>query len=183
MSYTPLKSINTFGATAVTTRVEAQTVKFTSFLIAAANPNRKQLIVLTHGSGNLHLSYFSPATYVTPVELFMHDTYIEDRYTGAVYGMFHSAPYGTATAVTFHDANDMVMMTSHGRNNNEIVEFDTITTTTGISINTPYYVVNEMENSFQLSLTLGGAVIALTNDGTGALDPLTGFVIITEISI
>lgn len=173
----------TLGATAVTTRVEAQDVLYTSFLIMAANPNRKELIVLSHGSGSLHLAFFTPATYVTPIELFTHDTWVEERYTGAVYGKFHTAPYGTLTAVTFQDSGDTVTMAGHARNDNEVVSFTSITTTTGISINTKYYVINETENTFQLSLTSGGGAITLTTNGTGELHALTGFVNICEVSV
>lgn len=180
----PIPVTSNMGATAVTTRVEAQDVLYASFLIKAANANRKELIVLSHGSGSLHLCFFNPATYVSPIELFFHDVWVEDRYTGDVYGKFHTPPYGTLTAVTFQAAANTVTMAGHGRTNNELVSFTSITTTTGINTSTNYYVIDETENTFKLSLTSGGTEIdLLTGDGTGLLHPLTGFCIITEISL
>lgn len=37
----------------------------------------------------------------------------------------------------------------------------------GLSLNTDYYVIAPAANTFQLSLTLGGAVVDITTDGTG----------------
>lgn len=75
---------------------------------------------------------------------------------------------GTASAtVTFTDATDLVTLNNHGLTNGCKVEFKTITTTTGISINTPYFVISATTNTFQLSSTLNGAALPLTNNGTG----------------
>jgi len=75
----------------------------------------------------------------------------------------------TAIAVSFQDTGDTVTLNNHGLSNGNIVSFPSITTTTGITINTPYYVVNATTNTFQVSLTLGGSVIVLTTDGTGTV--------------
>lgn len=174
--------LNTFGTTAATTRIEAIDVLYNSFLIKAANVLRKELIVLSHASGSMHLAFSSSATYVTPIELFFHDVWVEDRYTGDVYGIIHHPPYGTATAVTFQDDGDTVTFAAHGRNNNEKVKFTTVTGTTGITAGPLYFVRNETENTFQLSSTLGGDIIALTTNGTGAMHPLTGFITIMEVT-
>lgn len=40
---------------------------------------------------------------------------------------------------------------------------------TGLSADTPYFVINTSGNSFQLSLTSGGAAIAITADGSGSI--------------
>ena len=76
----------------------------------------------------------------------------------------------TARAVTFTDAGDLVNLANHGLVNGNIVSFTTIVTTTGITVLTPYYVVNANTNGFQVSLTLGGAPIALTNNGSGTIN-------------
>ena len=80
-----------------------------------------------------------------------------------------NTPLTTAIAVTFTDSTDTVDLTAHGLSNGDEVSFATIVTTTGISINTIYYVVNATANDFQVSLTFGGAAIALTSNGTGTL--------------
>lgn len=72
-------------------------------------------------------------------------------------------------SVTLTDTGDLVTFAAHGLQNGDKVFFSVITTTTGISINTPYYVVNATTDTFQVSLTSGGAAQALTTDGTGTL--------------
>jgi surface protein len=78
-------------------------------------------------------------------------------------------PLTTAVACTFTDAGDLVGLTSHGLSNDDVVSFPSITTTTGLVINATYYVVSATTNTFQVSGTLGGTALALTNNGTGTL--------------
>lgn len=80
-----------------------------------------------------------------------------------------NTPLTTAIAVTFTDSTDTVDLTAHGLSNGDEVSFATIVTTTGISVNTIYYVVNAATDNFQVSLTLGGAAITMTSNGTGTL--------------
>jgi hypothetical protein len=72
--------------------------------------------------------------------------------------------------VTFTDAGDLVTSTNHGLWAGAVVRFTNITTTTGISLATDYYVVNPTTNTFQLALTPGGAAVALTTNGTGIME-------------
>ena len=78
---------------------------------------------------------------------------------------------GTDAPVTFTDSTDTVNRTAHGYTNGMTVRFYNIVTTTGLSENTPYYVVNATANTFQVSATVGGSAIALTNDGSATLLP------------
>lgn len=71
---------------------------------------------------------------------------------------------------TFTDSGDLVGAVAHGLVNGDIVMFNEITTTTGISVNTNYYVVNKNTDDFQVSLTSGGSAIALTTNGTGYIN-------------
>jgi hypothetical protein len=73
----------------------------------------------------------------------------------------------TQGAVTFTDSTNTVNKNSHGRLDGETVSFASITTTTGITVGQVYYVINATENTYQLSETLNGSVINLTNDGSG----------------
>lgn len=73
------------------------------------------------------------------------------------------------TAVTFTDVGDTVTLASHGLTEGRTVRFTTIVTTTGIAINTTYFVRNPTANTFQLSTTATGAIINLVNNGTGTL--------------
>lgn len=75
----------------------------------------------------------------------------------------------SAAAVTFQDTGDTVTRTAHGLTNGTRVSFATITSTTGISTYTPYYVVNAAANTFQVALTAGGSALALTTDGSGTV--------------
>jgi len=75
----------------------------------------------------------------------------------------------TAIAVSFQDSGDTVTLNAHGLVDGKIVSFPSVVTTTGIAINTPYFVVNSTTNTFQVSLTLGGSAIALTANGTGTV--------------
>jgi len=79
-------------------------------------------------------------------------------------------------AVTFQDTGDTVTKTAHGLMNGDVVTFSVITTTTGIVINTDYFVVSSAANTFQVSALEGGSAIALTTNGTGTLDE--GFAIV-----
>ena len=75
----------------------------------------------------------------------------------------------TAQTVSFQDSGDTVTLNGHGFTNGNIVSFPSITTTTGITINTPYYIVGATTDTFQVSLTLGGSAIALTTNGSGTV--------------
>jgi uncharacterized phage protein gp47/JayE len=81
------------------------------------------------------------------------------------------SPYdGTATrAVTLTDAGDLVTLNGHGMLNGYPVVFESITSTTGISAGTTYYVVSSTTNTFQVSATVGGTALALTTNGSGVL--------------
>lgn len=71
--------------------------------------------------------------------------------------------------VVFQDAGDMVIISDHGFGGGEIVTFTTIFDTTGISVNTAYYVINPTLNTFQLATILGGSPINLITNGTGTI--------------
>lgn len=71
-------------------------------------------------------------------------------------------------AVTFTDAGDVVTTGQpHGLYINDRVVFGTITSTTGLTAGTTYYVVGVASTTtFTISATLGGAVLALTTNGS-----------------
>jgi TP901-1 family phage major tail protein len=75
--------------------------------------------------------------------------------------------YGFSGAVTFQDSGDTVTFNNHGLANGDVVRFSVIGTTTGIVINTNYYVVGATTNTFQLAAVRGGTALVLTTDGTG----------------
>ena len=73
--------------------------------------------------------------------------------------------------VTFTDSGDLVNRASHGLGNGTAITFNSITDTTGISVDTTYYVKSATTNTFKLALTSGGTTIALSTNGTGKLAP------------
>jgi hypothetical protein len=70
---------------------------------------------------------------------------------------------------TFQDTGDTVTITGHTFSNGEMVAFSEINTTTGISVDTPYYIVSTATNTFKVATIYGGTALALTTDGTGKL--------------
>ncbi|GEM_PF-2130183 len=104
--------------------------------------------------------------------------------TGLASGM---EVYGTglslARAVTFTDAGDLVNRAAHGLANGMKISFSSITSTTGIAVNTPYYVVNKTNDTFQVSLTLGGVAIALVTNGSGNLIAIPTIVTVNSNNI
>jgi len=90
--------------------------------------------------------------------------------TGLAVGMLVTGTgVSTAVAVTLQTGGNTVTRTAHGIANDTPVSFATLVTTTGIIINTRYFVINTAANTFQLALTAGGAAITLTNNGSGTL--------------
>ena len=72
-------------------------------------------------------------------------------------------------AVTFNATTDTVSRTNHGYQNGMPVSFAEITTTTGITVDHNYYVINATSSTFQISSSIGGTAVNFTNDGSGYL--------------
>ena len=92
--------------------------------------------------------------------------------TGIAVGMQitgSGTPLTTARAVTFTDIGDLINLASHGFINGDEVSFSSIVTTTGIISNKIYYVINATTSAFQIAATSGGAVLPLTNNGSGTM--------------
>jgi surface protein len=79
------------------------------------------------------------------------------------------SPLTTPVAVTFQDTGDTVTLNSHGLENGDEVSFATIVTTTGLDLNTIYYIINKTTNTFQVATTSGGSALPLTTDGSGTM--------------
>lgn len=77
--------------------------------------------------------------------------------------------YKETDSVSFQDTGDTVTLNSHGISAGAIVAFTSITSTTGISTNTNYYVVNPTTNTFQVASSIGGSALALTTNGSGTM--------------
>jgi hypothetical protein len=77
--------------------------------------------------------------------------------------------YKETDSVTFQDAGDTVTLNNHGIAAGTAISFTSITSTTGISTNTLYYVVNPTTNTFQVATSVGGSALALTTNGSGTM--------------
>jgi surface protein len=75
----------------------------------------------------------------------------------------------TDAPVTLTDAGDLIGRTAHGYTNGMAVQFYNIVTTTGLTAGQTYYVINATANDFQVSATVGGSAVALTNNGSATL--------------
>jgi surface protein len=89
-----------------------------------------------------------------------------------------NSPLTTARAVSF-STGSVVTIANHGLSNDDEVSFATIVTTTGIIINTIYYVVNAASGTFQVAATVGGVALTLTGTGSGTMLHRTEIVSIT----
>src|SRR5436305_1236486 len=97
---------------------------------------------------------------------------LEDLARGLALGLSKAAVQlaSTAVACTFTDAGDLVGLTAHGFSVGDVVVFPSKVTTTGLTINTRYFVKTVPDaNSFTISATSGGSTVALTTDGTGTV--------------
>lgn len=79
------------------------------------------------------------------------------------------------TGVTANVTTDSIGFTNHGYEEDDRVLFTTTNTLpAGISPGVQYYVVGVSQNFFQISLTLGGAPVDITDTGTGTHTAATG---------
>lgn len=72
------------------------------------------------------------------------------------------------TGVTGVAATDVFTKTAHGWANGKTVVFASLTGGTGLALGTVYYIIGATANTFQLSLTVGGAAVNFTTDVTDA---------------
>ena len=94
------------------------------------------------------------------------------------------SPLSSPVAVTFQDTGDTVTLVAHGLENGDEVSFAAITSTTGLALNTIYYIVNKTTDTFQVASTIGGSPLPLTTDGSGTMRHRTEIVsIVANTSI
>jgi hypothetical protein len=83
----------------------------------------------------------------------------------------NAALVGTDKPVTFTASTNTVNLTAHGFATGTAIPFFNIVSTTGLVQGRRYYVVNPAANTFQVSDTIGGSPVTLTNDGSATLLP------------
>ncbi|NUK07469.1 DUF5309 family protein [Streptomyces lunaelactis] len=70
------------------------------------------------------------------------------------------------TAATTTAATDVVAETAHGLVNGDRVRVEVLTGSAGLTDGGSYYVITASANDFELALTVGGAPVDITSDGT-----------------
>lgn len=92
-------------------------------------------------------------------------------FLGSMFGL------DTGTAITLDNATDTANLVAHGLADDTILELSNSggALPAELAVKTKYYVVNAGADTFQLSLTKGGAVVAFTSDGTGTHNSHTKF--------
>lgn len=70
----------------------------------------------------------------------------------------------TKSVSTTNSPLNLITYNSHGLSNGDEVAFNSVTTTTGITLNTIYYVISATTNNFKISTTPGGSEVVF---GTG----------------
>lgn len=92
----------------------------------------------------------------------------------------YGAHNGYQSVVTADAGADTITWTAHGHSAGDSGQFTTTNTLPGgLSLATTYYIINPTTNTFQVSLTAGGAAVNITTTGmgthtftTGSADPL-----------
>jgi len=138
----------------------------TNIINSVGKPATAATLTLTNNWGNPTAVSLSAAAVDGSTTMLMAST------TGLTVGMEFlgvGSALTIAAAVTLQDTGDTVTRTAHGLSNGDEVSFATLVTTTGISINIIYFVINATTNTFRLALTAGGSAIVLTTDGSGTI--------------
>jgi hypothetical protein len=78
-------------------------------------------------------------------------------------------------SITFVDSTNRVNLTAHQFQNGDLITFAEVvsdqgpSSSVGVTINTPYYIINRTTNDFQISSSIGGTPINFISNGTGKL--------------
>ncbi len=75
----------------------------------------------------------------------------------------------TGVAISLLNSGSQIVFNNHGLPSGTMVSFSGIVTTTGLTANKIYYVINPLTNSFQISETLGGSQFSFSNDGSAQI--------------
>jgi hypothetical protein len=75
---------------------------------------------------------------------------------------------GTGVATTGEDVDDLIDETGHGLTDGDQIEFSALTGGSGLAIDTTYYVVSSLTDTFQVAATKGGSAIDFGSDITAA---------------
>jgi hypothetical protein len=75
-------------------------VSLTSVVLIAANPDRKEVIIRNDSNHNMYIFHGATATLTSAIRLRKEDTFIEDKYTGVISGIWDSVAGGGNAEIT-----------------------------------------------------------------------------------
>ena len=75
-------------------------VSLTSVVLIAANPDRKEVIIRNDSNHNMYIFHGATATLTSAIRLRKEDTFIEDKYTGIISGIWDSVAGGGNPEIT-----------------------------------------------------------------------------------
>jgi hypothetical protein len=127
-----------------------------SFQIASGNTNFGSEIAMYTGTGIGGYKFDFNKLKVTAVGTANRLIFIEWYETRKALGI----------AATSQNVGDTITKNTHGLANGTKLMLTILTGTGGLSATVVYYVISTALNTFQVSLTLGGAAVAITSDGT-----------------
>jgi len=135
-----------------------------------------------HEQGNGDVFYINQVDAPLRIAIAQNTTAVAISDTAITVGADWISKFSTPTTATFTADNTTDTFTSaaHGLSNGTIVMVKNAggALPAGLSANTQYYVISAATNTFQLSLTSGGAAVDITTNGTGTQTFSTGFVYI-----
>jgi hypothetical protein len=78
-------------------------------------------------------------------------------------------PLTTPISAAFDGTTDVVTLTSHGLSSGDMISFNPILSSLGISAKQIYFVINETVNTFQVASSFAGTPMNIINNGVGAM--------------
>lgn len=109
--------------------------------------------------------------------------YSNDTYAPLLTVCLGKFGYGTGATFTANATTDIITATSHGLSNGNRVLLDSTTTLpAALSAHTIYYVISATTNTFQVSTTVGGSAVNITDTGTGTHSFYTTFKVVDRRS-
>ena len=142
---------------------------FIDLSIAGNNLNTLFLGTVEPGSGsrNVRFNNLEQVNIVSSDLIQCNSLFYDCPKLASIINLSLSPVSASSSAVTFQSSGSTVTHTAHGKRNGDPVVFSSIVTTTGITINTLYFVRNVTTNTYQVSSSYSGSAITLTNNGTG----------------
>jgi len=118
-------------------------------------------LVVYHANSNTGMSYRAH------LRTMQQQNVVGQQFMTQTFMLMDDAKGAPVPDVTLTDAGDLVVLATHGLSNGQKLIFTVITSTTGIAVDTIYYVVNKNTDDFQVAATSGGTPLTLTTNGKG----------------